>query len=215
MRQAGRAREWERIWLFEWVYCSERRREREGERERLGVKQKRRDGERGSEKDTKWMFPLYKCKGRRKKMWREESKGDSHSQSIWKKKNRLIAVTSLIATFLSANRTVTVKPKPSGLHDQDRIVGCCFFNSSHCAAVVHLDRQDYKQVLHGVFPSTQNPGGDSLQLSPPYLQTYLIVVATVPQQQPSFLCDKSFADMDVSRLRKPSSSSQSATVPHL
>lgn len=156
MRQAGRAREWERIWLFEWVYCSERRREREGERERLGVKQKRRDGERGSEKDTKWMFPLYKCKGRRKKMWREESKGDSHSQSIWKK-NRLIAVTSLIATFLSANRTVTVKPKPSGLHDQDRIVGCCFFNSSHCAAVAHRDRQDYKQVLHGVFPCNAEP----------------------------------------------------------
>lgn len=156
MRQAGRAREWERIWLFEWVYCSERRREREGERERLGVKQKRRDGERGSEKDTKWMFPLYKCKGRRKKMWRDESKGDSHSQSIWKK-NRLIAVTSLIATFLSANRTVTVKPKPSGLHDQDRIVGCRFFNSSHRAAVAHRDRQDYKQVLHGVFPCNAKP----------------------------------------------------------
>lgn len=169
----------------------------------------------GARKTLNECFHCTNAKGGGKRCGEKKVKATHTHRASGKKKNRLIAVTSLIATFLSANRTVTVKPKPSGLHDQDRIVGCCFFNSSHCAAVAHLDRQDYKQVLHGVFPSTQNPGGDSLQLSPPYLQTYLIVVATVPQQQPSFLSDKSFADMDASRLRKPSSSSQSATVPHL
>lgn len=134
---------------------------RDGERERergrgLGWSKKGEMEKEGARKTLNECFHCTNAKGGGKRCGEKKVKA-THTHRASEKRNRLIAVTSLIATFLSVNRTVTVKPKPSGLHDQDRIVGCCFFNSSHCAAVAHRDRQDYKQVLHGVFPCNAEP----------------------------------------------------------
>lgn len=59
----------------------------------------------------------------------------------------------------------------------------------------------------GFSPVTQNPEGDSLQLSPPYQQSYLIVVVGEDNTAAAFFLRD---NMNVSHLRKSSTSSHHA-----
>lgn len=83
-----------------------------------------------------------------------------------------------------------------------------FISHTQSVAVEHCRQIELQTGLAWGFPpATHNPGGDSLQLSPPYQHSYLTIVeGDDKKKNNSSLSDRPSAYMDVSPSRKSTSS---------